>query len=116
MTIDQVTEPQAGKEALINELFDGVLPFFTLMIHRSACVGLTLAVYGGNFKGTVIASQTVALPASATRFIEADATTGALYATAGAYTTGRVKLGVAVTSGTGLISYVPADRQAWPTA
>lgn len=113
MAIDQLNISQSGKEILINELFDSLLAKFTLGIHRSATVGLTLGLYGGPFLGLSLANQTLTLPASSTRYIEADATLGTAYATATAYTAGRIPLGVAVTSSSGLTSYTPVDRENW---
>ena len=113
--MDQLTDSLIGKVQRINELFDALAPNATLRIHRSATLLLTLGFYGGPFKGTVLADQTTVLPVSSTSYVEANATTGAVSSNTVGYTTGKIPLGVAVTSATGLTSWTTKDNQTWPT-
>lgn len=109
--IDQLDPSQSGKEALINELFDALRESFTLGKWDSASAGLTIWFYGGRWAGTDVANQSLTLPASTSAiYIEADATSGAISQNTTSYTVGKVPLGIAVTSGSGLTSYTPESR------
>lgn len=81
--LDQILSNQAAKEVLANALFDAMSPASLWGRHASACSGLTWGYYGGCYvdgTGTLhtIANGTVALTASATNYLYADATTGAV--------------------------------------
>lgn len=104
--IDQVLPTLTGKEAKINELFDGLRSFFLLQKHHSASTGLGLTLYGGRFEETDLADQSLTLPVSETSYIEADPVTGELSQNTSSYTLGLIHLGIAITDADGLVSYV----------
>lgn len=91
--IDQLLSTQSGKEQLINELLDALQAKFVLGIHRSASVGLTLTLYGGQFKHLTLADQSVTLVALTTSFVQANANTGVVTATSGVVTSIKITSG-----------------------
>lgn len=108
-TLNQILSTQAGKEQAINENFDALSHCSTLGRRASAGTGLTLVLYGGRFKSTTLADQTVTLAASSTTYVEADAVTGTVSINTTGWSAGTIRLGIAVTSATGLTSYT-AER------
>lgn len=106
--IPQLDPAQAGKEQLLNELFGALRAFFTLGFSKTMSTGLTIWFYGGRFLGTDLANQSLSLPASAAAiYIEASATTGTISMNTAGYTSGKIALGIAVTSAVGLASFTP---------
>lgn len=116
--LDLLSSTQAAKEAVANALFDAASPATLWGRRASTCSGLTWGYYGGNFQvGTTsnaIADGTLTLTASATNYVYANATTGAVSANATGFPAGSIPLyninagSATVTSYTDLRSYQPS--------
>ena len=105
--IPQMDPGQAGKEQLFNETTNALRPFFVLGYSATLSTGLTGVFLGGRFNGADLANQTITFPASATSYVEYVTTTGVISYNMTGYTGGaKSKLGVAVTSSTGVLSFV----------
>ena len=94
--IDPIISSQYGKEITANAYFDAASPATLYGRRASTCGGTTWGYYGGNalVNGVVaqIANGTISLPVSATSYIEANPTTGAVTANSTAFTAGRIPL------------------------
>lgn len=97
---------QTGKETQINALNLAASPALLFGRDELASIGLTWRVYGGVFNGSTIADQSVSLTASATNYIEADATTGVVSRNTVEFTVGRLKLYSVVCGAAGPTSWV----------
>ncbi|KVV12420.1 hypothetical protein [Burkholderia ubonensis] len=109
--LDQISSTQANKEVTANALFDAASPGSLWGRHASATSGLTWAYYGGNFvdnTGTAhaISNGTLTLTASATNYIYANATTGAVSANTTGFPAGSVPLYSVVTGASQATSYL----------
>ncbi|KVO72425.1 hypothetical protein WJ79_19395 [Burkholderia ubonensis] len=108
--LDQISSTQANKEVTANSLFDAASPASLWGRHASATGGLTWGYYGGNFvdnTGTshAIANGTLTLTASATNYIYANATTGAVSVNTTGFPAGSVPLYSVVTNASTASSY-----------
>jgi len=103
--IPQISFGQADKETAVNELFDAASPSMLFGRNGVTSAGLNFGIFGGRFKGLVIANSVQALTASATSYIEADATTGAVTKNTTGWTTGKLRLYKCVTNATAVTSY-----------
>ncbi|WP_183023884.1 hypothetical protein [Variovorax sp. UMC13] len=79
MSLQQVIAG-TGAATLVNENFDSVGPASLFGKRPAATSGLTLGYYGGQFNGVAVPDGTVELIASATNYVVADRTTGAVSA------------------------------------
>ncbi|OJA81055.1 hypothetical protein, partial [Burkholderia ubonensis] len=109
--LDQISSTQANKEVTANALFDAASPGSLWGRHASATSGLTWGYYGGNFvdnTGTAhaISNGTLTLTASATNYIYADKTTGAVSANTTGFPAGQVPLYSVVTNASTATSYL----------
>jgi hypothetical protein len=107
--LDLISSAQAQKEVTANAFFDAASPSSFGGRRASACSGLTWGYYGGkaNISGTItmIANGTLALPASATSYIEFDPVAGAVSSNTTAFTSSRIPLYKAVTGPSTVTSY-----------
>jgi hypothetical protein len=105
----QMSEQQAGKAALLNELLDAVQAANLFGINWEQSEGLQIGLYGGKlWNGSAlatIADSTTSLSASTTNYIEAT-TAGAVSKNTSAFTAGRIALYTVVTSASGISSFV----------
>lgn len=74
----QVDPAQALKEVTINGLFDAHSPISFGGRRAEACLGLTWGYYGGRWGGAAVANGTLTLPASSTRYIAVERSTGTI--------------------------------------
>lgn len=110
---------QTSKEALVNALVDAATPATMFGIDWIATDGLTLEVYGGNalIAGavTTLDSQTLALTASSTNYVEFNpsdsGTESGLSVNTTAFTAGRIPLWTVTTDGSGITGWT--DERAW---
>lgn len=103
--LDQISSTQSNKELLINSLNDALSPSSLFGRHASATSGLTWGYYGGTFGSNAVANGTVTLTASATNYVQANGTTGAVSANTTGFTAGSVALYTVVTGATSVTSY-----------
>jgi hypothetical protein len=103
--LDTILANSANKEALANALFDAASPAMLFGRHASACSGLTWGYYGGQFGSNAIANGTLALTASATNYVQANPSTGAVTSNTSGFTTGYTQLYTIVTGATTVTSY-----------
>ena len=107
--IDQILTAQAQKEVTANAGLDAVSVAGLFGRRASTCVGLSWGYYGGTMliSGalTQIANGAVTLAASATNYIEANPTTGAVTANTSGFTSGRIPLYKAITGTSGVTSW-----------
>jgi hypothetical protein len=75
--IQQITAG-SGADTRINENFDAASPSMLYGRRASATTGLTWGFHGGRWSSTLIANGTVTLTASATNYVVASRTTGAV--------------------------------------
>jgi hypothetical protein len=117
--LDQISSTQANKEAVANALFDAASPATLWGRHGSATSGLTWGYYGGTYTvGTTanaIANGTLTLTASATNYIYADPTTGAVSVNTTGFPSGKVPLYTVVT-GTSTVTSYTDNRSYAPSA
>jgi len=115
--LDALSSSQAGKEITANAYFDSASPATLYGRRQSTTSGLTWGYYGGNVlvNGalTQIANGTLSLTASASNYIEAEPTTGAVSSNTTGFTAGRTPLYTAVT-GTSTVSSYTDHRLAVP--
>lgn len=108
-TFDALSQSQASKEITVNAFFDAVSPASLYARRQSASSGLTWGFYGGNvlINGvlTQIANGSLALTSSATNYIEAEPTTGAVSKNTTGFTAGRIPLYTAVVGTVTVTSY-----------
>lgn len=106
--IDPIIQNQGGKEVTANAYFDAASPATLYGRRASTCSGLTWGYYGGVVRlagvATVIANGTLSIPASVTRYIEADPVTGAV-ALVTAFTAGKIPLYTVVSGASTVTSY-----------
>ena len=76
--LDLINEAQAGKATSANDLFDAASPAMLYGRRASATAGLTWGYYGGRTAGVLVSNGTVSLTASATNYVVANLTTGAV--------------------------------------
>jgi hypothetical protein len=105
----QMSEQQAGKAALLNELLDALQAANLFGINWEQSSGLQIGLYGGKlWNGSAlatIADSTTSLSASTTNYIEAT-TAGVVSKNTSAFTAGRIALYTVVTSASGISSFV----------
>lgn len=115
--IDPIVQSQYAKEVTANAYFDAASPATLYGRRASTCGGTTWGYYGGNVvvNGvlTQIANGTIALATSATNYIEAIPTTGAVSSNSTAFTVGRVPL-YSVTVGASTVTSYTDYRIAVP--
>ena len=115
--LDALSSSQAGKEITANAFFDAASPATLYGRRQSTTSGLTWGYYGGNVlvNGalTQIANGTLSLTASASNYIEAEPTTGAVSFNTTGFTAGLTPIYTAVT-GTSTVSSYTDHRIAVP--
>ncbi|KVU46546.1 hypothetical protein WK69_13545 [Burkholderia ubonensis] len=109
--LDTISSTQAMKEVVANGLFDAMSPASLWGRRMMTTGGLTWGYYGGNFvdnTGTAhaISNGTLTLTASATNYIYANATTGAVSANTTGFPAGSVPLYSVVTGASQATSYL----------
>jgi len=106
--IDNVIQSQASKEVTVNAFMDAASPATLYGRRASTCSGLTWGYYGGVVRvagvATVIANGTLSIPASVTRYIEANPATGAV-ALVTTFTAGNIPLYTIVSGASTITSY-----------
>lgn len=111
--LDTISSSQAQKEVTANALLSAASPAMLYGRRASTTAGLTWGYYGGYLAissvPTAIANGTVALTASATNYVEATPSTGAVTKNTTAFTSGRIPLYVVVTGTASVTSYT--DRR-----
>jgi hypothetical protein len=112
--LDTLTTNQSSKEVTANALFDAASPSTLWGRRASTCSGLTWGFYGGWFNGA-IANGTIALSASATNYLMAHESTGAVTVNTTGFTAGKIALYSVVTGATAVTSYTD-QRSYAPTA
>jgi len=108
--LDLLSADQAQKEVTANAALDAASPAMLFGRRASTATALTWGYYGGAFKASggtlsLLANGTVSLPASSTRYIEADPADGTVAAVATAFTTGKIPLYKVVTGSATVTSY-----------
>lgn len=103
--LDTIATNQSNKEAVVNALLDAASPAMLWGRHASACSGLTWGYYGGWYGGAQINNGTVALTASATNYVYASASTGAVSVNTSGFPAGSIPLYSIVTGTTTVTSY-----------
>jgi hypothetical protein len=106
--LDTIATNQSNKEVVVNALFDAASPGMIWGRHASACSGLTWGYYGGQYKTNAIANGTVALTASATNYVYADPSTGAVSVNTTGTPGSAIPLYTIVTGTTTVTSYTDA--------
>ncbi|WP_157637461.1 hypothetical protein [Burkholderia ubonensis] len=109
--LDTISSTQAMKEVVANGLYDAMSPSSLWGRRMMTTSGLTWGYYGGNFvdnTGTshAIANGTLTLTASATNYIYANATTGAVSVNTTGFPAGSVPLYSVVTNASQASSYL----------
>lgn len=106
---DAISQSQASKEITANAMFDALSPASLYGRRQSTTSGLTWGYYGGNVLVigvlTQIANATIALTASATNYLEAEPTTGAVSKNTTGFTAGLTPLYTIVTGTATVTSY-----------
>lgn len=109
ITYDAISQSQASKEITANAMFDALSPASLYGRRQSTTSGLTWGYYGGNVLVigvlTQIANATIALTASATNYLEAEPTTGAVSKNTTGFTAGLTPLYTIVTGTATVTSY-----------
>lgn len=107
--LDLIQQSQAQKEVTANALYDAASPAMTYGRRASTTSALTWGYYGGSFlvagSATPVSNGTLALTASATNYIEADPSNGAVSKNTSGFTSGYLKLYTVVTNASGVTSY-----------
>ncbi|KVT24878.1 hypothetical protein [Burkholderia ubonensis] len=108
--LDTISSTQAMKEVMANGLYDAMSPASLWGRRMMTTGGLTWGYYGGNFvdnTGTshAIANGTLTLTASATNYIYANATTGAVSVNTTGFPAGSVPLYSVITGTSTATSY-----------
>lgn len=107
--LDLISASQSNKEVTANALLDAGSPATLYGRRATTSVALTWGYYGGvvSISGTPtqIANGSVTLAASATNYVEADPTTGAVSVNQTAFTSGKTPLYTVVTEASGATSY-----------
>lgn len=109
-TLDLIAASQSQKEVTANAMFDAASPAMLYGRRASTTAGLTWGFYGGCITAAGapvdVANGTVTLTASATNYVEADATTGAVSANTSAFTAGKIPLYEIVVGASTVTSYL----------
>lgn len=107
--LDQISSTQATKEVVANALFDSASPAMLWGRRASTTAGLTWGYYGGTYctasSMNTVANGTLTLTASATNYLYASATTGAVSVNTTGFPAGAIPLYQIVTSSTAVTSY-----------
>lgn len=103
--LDTIAVNQSNKESVVNALLDAASPAMLWGRHASACSGLVWGFYGGWFGGAQIANGTVTLTASATNYVYANASTGAVSVNTTGFPAGAIPLYSIVTGTTTVSNY-----------
>jgi hypothetical protein len=104
--IPQLAASQANKETTINELVDALSPAALYGRNAETTTGLTWGYLGGRYQTLAIANGTIALSASATNYVEADTTTGAVSKNTTGWTgSGKKKLYKITTGASSVTNY-----------
>lgn len=107
--LDQISSNQAYKEVVVNALLDAASPAMLWGRHASACNGLVWGYTGGNYQtGSVanaIANGSLTLTASATNYIYASSSNGAVSVNATGFPAGQIPLYTVVTGATTVTNY-----------
>ena len=103
-------QAMSGAATRLNELLDSLSFMLPLCVDNLHTNGLQLALFGGRWARADLAPQTLTLTASATLYVFADPATGAAAFQTGTYPSGKVALGIATTTATGIASYVQEPR------
>lgn len=107
--LDLISASQSSKEVTANSLFDAASPAMLYGRRALTSAGLTWGYYGGTVLAggvpTQIANGTVALTPSATNYVEADTSTGAVSVNTTGFTSGRMALYQAITGTATVTSY-----------
>jgi hypothetical protein len=107
--IDLISVSQAQKEATANALFLAASPAMLYGRRELTSGGLTWGYYGGTAMiggtPTPIANGTITLAASATNYVEAEPSTGAVSSNTTGFTAGRTRLYQVVTGASTVSSY-----------
>lgn len=107
--LDLIAASQSQKEVTANALFDAASPAMLYGRRALTSAGLTWGYFGGyiSVSGSpvAVANGTVALTASATNYIEADKTSGAVSANSTGFTAGRLALYTVVAGASTVTSY-----------
>lgn len=94
----------ASQELRANGLFDAISPAALYGLKNADTTGLTLGLHGGkisiNGVVTVIADQTKSMTPSATNYVQANPTTGAVTTNTSGYTAGYWRIGRATADAT----------------
>jgi hypothetical protein len=105
-TMVEVSSTERYDVVTVNENFEAVSAAALLGIKRETTVDLTLGLYGGMFwtgsAFSLLADTTVALTGSATNYVEANRTTGAVTVNQSAFTAGRIRLYTITTTADGI--------------
>lgn len=104
--LDTIAVNQSNKESVVNALLDAASPAMLWGRHASACSGLTWGYYGGWYGGAQINNGTVALTASATNYVYASASTGAVSVNTTGFPAGAIPLYSIVVGTTTVTSYI----------
>lgn len=117
--LDLIQQSQQQKEVTANAYFDASSQAATYGRRASTTLGLTWGYYGGNVKITAttrtrVNNGTVALTASATHYIEADPTSGAVTRNSTAFTAGKIPLYKVTCGSSGVTAY--EDWRIFPLA
>jgi len=117
--LDTIAANQASKEVVFNALMDAASPSMLWGRHASACNGLTWGYYGGTFMygstANAIANGTVALTASTTNYVYANATTGAVSVNTTGFPAGSIPL-YSIVTGTATVTSYTDNRSYQPSA
>ncbi|WP_316150420.1 hypothetical protein [Cupriavidus sp. BIC8F] len=113
--LNQIAANQSNKEVTANGLFDAASPATTWGRRDTTTSALTWGYYGGYFNGNAIANGTVTLTASATNYVYANASTGAVSVSTSSFPAGSITLYQITTNATSVTNYLDR-RQYAPVA
>lgn len=117
--IDQISSTQAAKEVVVNANFDATSPAMLWGRRASTTAGLTWGYFGGTYYtssgANAVANGTVTLTASATNYVYASATTGAVAVNTAGFPAGSIPLYQIVTGASAVNSYTD-ERSFQPSA
>lgn len=112
--LDTIAVNQSSKEVTANALFDAISVGALWGRRASTSTGLTWGYYGGWYNGQ-INNGTVALTASSTNYLMADAATGAVSVNTTGFASGKIPLYLIVT-GTSTVTSYTDERSYAPAA
>lgn len=117
--LDTISQSQAQKEVTANALLDAASPAMLYGRRASTSTALTWGYYGGYLSvsgtPTAVSNGTIALTASATNYLMAHATTGAVSKSTTAFTSGYIPLYVVVAGTATVTSYTDRRCFSMPT-